>query len=75
MPKWMLKCPDCSSAFPYTTIESELVEQAHRDPFRILPKPELAPDGQRLACPECTSESVFHRHQLFYYQEPPDLSF
>jgi hypothetical protein len=70
-----LKCPDCRSMFPYSTIESELLEQAHRDPFRIVPKPELALDGQRLICSQCTKESVFHRHQLFFYQEPPDVSF
>jgi hypothetical protein len=75
MPKWVVKCPECSSMFPFLAIEPELVERALLDPFRIVPKPELSADGLRLICPECTKESVFHRHQLFYREEPRDPSF
>ena len=65
MPSWVVTCPDCSHTFTHTPIEAKLMEQAHRDPFRIVPRPQIQADEKR-ACPGCKKESVYTRSQLFY---------
>jgi hypothetical protein len=75
MPYWMLKCPKCSRDFVHTKIELAAIEDARRDAFRILPKPPFALDGEKQTCPECKTESVFQRHQLFYRDDTPDFPF
>jgi hypothetical protein len=66
MPRWMLRCPNCSHKFPHSAIDAKMVEQAFRDPFRVLPRPEFSAEGERRACPSCKKESVFRPFQLFY---------
>jgi hypothetical protein len=66
MPRWMLRCPNCSHKFPHSAIDAKMVEQAFRDPFRILPRPEFSDEGERRTCPSCKKESVFRPFQLFY---------
>ena len=66
MPYWMLKCPKCSRAFVHTKIELAVIEEAQRDPFRILPRPTFAQEVENHTCPGCKTESVFQRQQLFY---------
>jgi uncharacterized protein YbaR (Trm112 family) len=73
MPRWMLACPKCSHKFPHSEIGTEMIERSLRDPFRILPRPEFAPEGEKRSCPSCKTESVFRPFQLFY-SEDKDLS-
>jgi hypothetical protein len=73
MPYWMLKCPKCSRDFVHTKIELAVVEEAHRDPYRVLPRPTFAPDGENHTCPGCKTESVFQRQQLFYRADTTDF--
>jgi hypothetical protein len=76
MPRWMLTCPKCSNKFPHSEIDSEMIEQAFRDPYRILPRPEFAPEGEKRSCPSCKTVSVFRPFQLLYSEDkdlPGDL--
>jgi uncharacterized C2H2 Zn-finger protein len=75
MPRWMLKCPRCSYNFTYTKIELAVLEEAHRDPYGVLPRPTFAPDGENHICPGCKTESVFQRQQLFYRDDTPNCDF
>jgi hypothetical protein len=75
MPRWMLKCPNCSHTFTHTEIELSVIEEAHRDPFHILPKPTFAKGGESHTCPGCKTESVFQRPQLFYQEDKGDFAF
>ena len=75
MPRWMLKCPKCSHDFTYTKIELSVIEEAWRDPFRVLPKPTFATGGENHICPGCKIESVFQRQQLFYREDTSDFVF
>jgi hypothetical protein len=69
MPRWMLTCPKCSNKFPHSEIGSEMIEQAFRDPYRILPRPKFAPEGEKRSCPSCQTVSVFQPFQLFYSED------
>jgi len=73
MPKWMLACPKCRHKFPHSEIDSEMIERAFRDPFRILPRPEFSPEGERRTCPSCKTDSVFRPFQLFYSEDKDTL--
>jgi hypothetical protein len=69
MPSWMLRCPKCSFKFPHSTIASEVLEQAHRDPFRVVPRPTMPAEGQKRRCPSCKKDSVFRPFELFYIDD------
>jgi hypothetical protein len=69
MPRWMLRCPKCSFKFPHSTIASEVLEQAHRDPFRIVARPTMPTDGESRRCPSCKKDSVFKSFELFYIDD------
>jgi uncharacterized C2H2 Zn-finger protein len=75
MPRWMLKCPKCSHNFTHTKIALAVIEEAHRDPFGILPRPAFSKDGENHTCPSCETESVFQRQQLFYREDTSDFVF
>jgi endogenous inhibitor of DNA gyrase (YacG/DUF329 family) len=66
MPRWMLTCPQCGHKFPHSQIDTEMIEQALRDPFHILPRPDFPAEGERRSCPSCKTESVFKPFELFY---------
>ena len=59
MPSWMLRCPKCSFKFSHSSIASEILEQAHRDPFRVVPRPTMPTEGESRQCPSCKKDSVF----------------
>jgi predicted Zn-ribbon and HTH transcriptional regulator len=69
MPSWMLRCPKCSFKFPHSTIASEILEQAFRDPFRVVSRPTMPADGEKRRCPNCKSASVFRPFELFYIDD------
>jgi hypothetical protein len=75
MPYWMLKCPGCKREFLHSTIELAAIEEAYRDPFKILPRPVFKSEGERRICPGCKEESVFQRHHLLYRDETDDFEF
>ena len=65
MASWVVTCPECAYTFAHTRIEASLIEEAQRDPFRIVPRPQIRADEKR-ACPQCKKESAYVRSQLFY---------
>jgi RNA polymerase subunit RPABC4/transcription elongation factor Spt4 len=67
-------CPKCGRDFTYTQIDTAIVEQALRDPFRILQRPTFAVGGETQTCPVCKSESVYQRYNLFYLEDRPNLA-
>jgi hypothetical protein len=69
MPRWMLSCPQCSHKFPHSEIDVHMIEKAFRDPFRVVPRPEFAPEGERRICPNCKTHSVFRPFELFYSED------
>ena len=69
MPSWFLRCPKCSFKFPHSTIASEAIEQAYRDPFRVVPRPTIPADGEKRPCPSCKKDSVFRPFELFYIDD------
>jgi hypothetical protein len=75
MPYWMLKCPRCTRDFLHSKIELAAIEEAYRDPFKILPRPVFASEGERRICPGCKEEFVFQRHHLLYRDETGDFDF
>jgi hypothetical protein len=75
MPFWMLKCPHCRRAFLHSKIELASIEEAHRDPFKVLPRPIFASEGERRVCPGCNKEFVFQSHHLLYRDETADFDF
>jgi hypothetical protein len=75
MPYWMLKCPKCSRDFVHTKIELAVIEEAHRDPYRVLPRPMFAQETENRTCPGCKQESVFQRHHMFYCDDTSDFPF
>ena len=42
------------------------MEQALRDPFHILPRPQILRTDEKRACPQCKKESAYVRSQLLY---------
>jgi predicted Zn-ribbon and HTH transcriptional regulator len=69
MPSWMLRCPKCKFKFPHSTIASEVLEQAFRDPFRVVSRPAIPIEGEKRRCPSCKDESVFRPFELFYIDD------
>ena len=72
MPRWLVTCPECGHTFTHTEIEPDMIEQASRDPFRIVPRPQTS---ARRICPNCKTESVFEPHHLFYREDARGQSF
>ena len=66
MASWVVRCLECGHVFTHTVIESALVEQAHRDPFNILLRPNVSPADEKRVCPNCEKESVYHAAELLY---------
>ena len=66
MTSWVVTCPECTHTFTHTVIEALLLEQAWRDPFKILPRPQILRADERRICPECKKKSLYARSQLFY---------
>lgn len=69
MPHWMLTCPQCLHGFTYCTIEKDLVEQFHADPFKVLPKPTIPREGLKYACPNCKVESLYQVVDFLYRKD------
>ena len=69
MPSWMLRCPKCSFKFPHSKIASEALEQAQRDPFRVVQRPPMPSEGESRTCPSCKRDSVFRPFELFYIDD------
>jgi hypothetical protein len=65
MARWMLVCPHCSHRFEYSKVAPDIVEQAFRDPFRIVPKLKFT-NGETKKCPGCSKESLYHAFELLY---------
>jgi endogenous inhibitor of DNA gyrase (YacG/DUF329 family) len=66
MPRWVVRCPNCSERFTHTHIEVGVIEESHRDPYGVLLRPTL-PDGtEARTCPQCQTTSVFRPFELFY---------
>jgi hypothetical protein len=68
MPYWMRD-------FLHSKIDRAAIEEAYRDPFKILPRPVFPSEGERRVCPGCNEESVFQRHHLLYRDETADFDF
>jgi uncharacterized protein (DUF2225 family) len=66
MPRWVVTCPLCWHVFTHTNISAGATQMAAMDPFRIIAKPTIAPDGETLLCPKCEAKSTFHRFDLSY---------
>ncbi len=66
MPRWMITCPQCNYEFSHSEIPATTIQQSLRDPFGIVPKPLLAPDGDKRSYPNCKNESVYHQFNLIY---------
>jgi len=66
MTSWVVTCPECSHTFTHTVIGAALLEQAHRDPFKILPRPQILRADEGRICPKCKKESLYVRSQLLY---------
>ena len=75
MPLWMLKCPHCKREFLHSQIELASIEEAYRDPFKVLARPVFGSEGERRICPGCNKGSVFQRHHLLYRDETDDFDF
>ena len=68
MARWMLVCPRCFHRFEYSNIDPDLVEQAQREPFMVVPKPRLA-NGETRNCPGCGMGSLYRGFDLIYYRD------
>jgi ribosomal protein L37AE/L43A len=75
MPYWMLRCPNCARNFVHSKIELAAIEEAHRDPFRVVQRPVFAQMTEKHTCPGCNRESVFQRLHLFYRDQTSDFDF
>jgi hypothetical protein len=66
MARWMLVCPHCSHRFEHSKVDSDIVEQGLRDPFKIVPKPKFT-NGETKRCPGCGKDSLYRAYELIYY--------
>lgn len=66
MASWVVTCPECALTFTHTPIEAGLIEQALRDPFQILPRPQILRADEKRTCPNCKKESAYARSKLLY---------
>jgi hypothetical protein len=55
MARWVVTCPDCDTTFTYCVIEPAILKQAHRDPYRVVPRPTLPARGDNRTCPVARS--------------------
>jgi endogenous inhibitor of DNA gyrase (YacG/DUF329 family) len=69
MPKWVVRCPNCGDTFTHTQIDAAVVDEGFRDPFHIILKPTMPPDGDKRTCPRCNTESQFQSHNLLYCED------
>jgi len=69
---WMLVCRHCSHRFEHSKVDSDAVEQARLDPFRIVPKPKFT-HGETKKCPSCGKDSVYRAFELIYYGDETAL--
>jgi endogenous inhibitor of DNA gyrase (YacG/DUF329 family) len=69
MPRWVVRCPDCSRTFTHTQIELAVIEESFRDPYRILPRPTIPQGREARTCPQCQTTSVFKPFELFYRED------
>ena len=74
MPRWVVTCPNCTHIFTHTEIVPAVIEEFHRDPYRVVPKPTISQENEKRACPRCKTESVFKPFQLFYRDDSLDAS-
>jgi hypothetical protein len=49
MASWVVTCPECAHTFTHTANGAGLIKQAYRDPFHILPRPQVRADEKRPA--------------------------
>lgn len=66
MARWMLLCHHCFHQFEHSKVDPAIVEQALRDPFKIVPKPTFT-NGETKRCPGCSNESLYRAFELIYY--------
>jgi len=69
MARWVVTCPECDTTFTYCVIERAILEQAYRDPYRVVPRPTLPDRGDNRTCPNCKIESAYLPFHLFYRQD------
>jgi hypothetical protein len=72
MARWMLLCPHCFHQFEHSKVDPDVVEQARRDPFKIVPKPKFT-NGETKKCPSCSKESLYRSFELLYYGDETAL--
>jgi hypothetical protein len=66
MARWMLVCPRCYHQFEHSKVDPDVVVQALRDPFMVVPKPTFRSGGEIKKCPGCTKESLYRTFDLIY---------
>ena len=66
MARWMLVCPRCYHRFEYKIVDPDVVVQALRDPFTVIPKPTFKSGGETKTCPSCGMESLYRSFDLIY---------
>ena len=68
MARWTLICPRCFHRFEYSKVDADVVEEARRDPFMVVPKPTFKSGGEK-KCPACRKDSLFRAFELMYYAD------
>ena len=58
--RWVVRCPKCGHEFSFAEIDSSTLEHGYA--YGIIPKP----PGDKRKCPECTTETQFEMHNMFY---------
>jgi uncharacterized Zn finger protein (UPF0148 family) len=66
----LLVCPHCNHKFVHSKIDEKAVQEAYRDSYGIVAKPNLA--VQKLTCPYCELASSYQRFQLMYSEDDSD---
>lgn len=69
MARWLVTCSECDQTFTYCLIEQAILEQAYRDPYRVVPRPTLPERGDKRTCPHCKIESTYLPFHLFYRED------
>jgi DNA-directed RNA polymerase subunit RPC12/RpoP len=60
MASWVLKCANCNSIFPHSTIEEGL------ENYFLPIKPALPEKGQSMDCPHCGHTGIYQTSDLRY---------
>ncbi len=60
MASWVLKCTNCNSIFPHSTIEEGL------ENYFLRIKPTLPECGQSMDCPHCSHSAMYQTSDLRY---------